>query len=103
MTLEQMKDLLETYRHDINYLDRIYDVFPCDSIFDSLRSPDKLLRIVDEAFGDHADWIGYFIFELEYGKRYHSGMVQDKNGKDIPLATYEDLYNLLISEKEGNK
>lgn len=46
-----------------------------------------------------SDWIGYYIYELEWGKKYHKGCITDKNKKDIPLKTIKDLYNI-INNKE---
>ena len=45
-----------------------------------------------------SDDIGYFIYELEFGSKWHEGMVLDKNGNDIPLKDASDLYNLLLSK-----
>ena len=44
------------------------------------------------------DDFGYFIYELEFGSKWHEGMVLDKNGNDIPLKDASDLYDLLLSK-----
>ena len=99
MTFEEMKDCLECYRKDLEYLERVYEIFPSDSVFNALKCQDKLLDVVADAFDDRDDWISYFIFELEFGKNYRPGMIRGKDGTDIPLATYEDLYRLLTEPK----
>ena len=48
---------------------------------------------------DFDEWISYFIFDLEFGKKYKEGMIKDKNGQNIVLKTSRDLYKLL-SESE---
>lgn len=59
----------------------------------------KLLEIIME--DKENDWIGYFCWELNFGRRYKPGMITDGD-KDIPLATTRDLYNLLLENmKEG--
>ena len=44
---------------------------------------------------DEDDWIGYYIYELDWGEEYKDGMIIDKSGKNISLKTYDDLINLL--------
>lgn len=56
---------------------------------------DLLERIMDDTAGD----ISYFVYELDYGKRYHPGCITEKiNGKDveIDLSTAGKLYDYLI-------
>jgi len=46
-------------------------------------------------------WIEYYCFELDFGKENYRLKVYDKDKNEIPLATAEDLYNILtISESE---
>ena len=50
------------------------------------------------------DWIEYYIYELYYGEDYTPGMVtelvKNEDGEDVevdvPLATPEDLYDMLF-------
>ena len=45
---------------------------------------------------EEAEWISYFMYELDFGKRYHAGSIQDEFGNPIPLATAEDLWEFLM-------
>lgn len=45
------------------------------------------------------DDISYYAWELDFGKNWLSGMVTNKDGKNIPLKNSEDLWNIL-TEKE---
>ena len=49
---------------------------------------------------DKDNWIEYFCFELDYGRKWKEDTVLDKYGNDIKLQTVEDLYNLLSSYKQ---
>ena len=49
---------------------------------------------------DKDEWIDYFCFELDFGKKWKEGTITEKDGTDIILKTAEDLYNLL--EKQIN-
>ena len=53
------------------------------------------VSILREAMKDEADWIGFWYWELDKGKRAKSGTVKGKNGKNIPIKTISDLYNLI--------
>lgn len=46
-------------------------------------------------------WLDYFCWELDFGALWKFGCVTI-DGKDFPLQTAEDLWNLLQGEKEEN-
>jgi hypothetical protein len=43
---------------------------------------------------DENDWIGYYIYELNWGRKYEDGCIKDGD-QNIKLQTLEDLYRLL--------
>ena len=45
---------------------------------------------------DKYDYIEYFIYELDYGRKYESGMITDENGQDIDIHTPELLYDFIL-------
>ena len=54
-----------------------------------------VLNILQEVFKDKEnDWIGYFIYDLEFGKKWHKGSIT-VNGKDVPMRNAEELYKIL--------
>lgn len=48
----------------------------------------------------NTDMISYWIYELDYGKEYKDGYVQDGEGNNIDISTAEKLYDYLIKEAE---
>ena len=44
---------------------------------------------------DKYDYIEYFIYELDYGREYEIGMVEDEHGQDIDIHTSDLLYDFL--------
>lgn len=48
----------------------------------------------------NTDMISYWIYELDYGRQYKDGYVQDGTGNIIDLSTLEKLYDYLIKEAE---
>ena len=47
---------------------------------------------------DAIDNIDYFIYELDYGRKYEPGMITDEDGRAIDLSTSEKLYDYLTGE-----
>ena len=47
------------------------------------------------------DMISYFIYELDYGKKYKAGCVLDENINEIDLSTPEKLYDYLVKSLES--
>ena len=60
-----------------------------------------VLRLLHSIAGikDKDEWIDYFCFELDFGKKWHEGTITNDDGTDIVLKTAEDLYNLLESQE----
>ncbi len=44
---------------------------------------------------DENDWISYYCWEINFGGGYTEGCVTEADGTPIPLATPEDLWNIL--------
>ena len=49
------------------------------------------------------DMISYWIYELDYGKKYKAGCVLDENMNEIDLSTAEKLYDYLIKSLESEE
>ncbi len=56
-------------------------------------SVENMIKILGIAMGDVDDWIGYYVFECKWGDKWHK--VWDGNKNEIPLKTYEDLYEVI--------
>lgn len=50
----------------------------------------------DEVYSD----IGYFIYELDYGREYKPGIIKDKDGTEIDFSTPDKLYDYLAKRIE---
>lgn len=55
-----------------------------------------MIDLLAHLTGDDNEWIEYFIYELEWGKR--DGEVKINN-KKVPFETIEDLWNVLNEAK----
>ena len=98
MTFETFKKYMDIIYHDYTIQERIYEASERSiellEVFSSLSAVTDLLSYI---FCDEEDdWIGYYCWELDMGRDYKPGMITDKDGKDIPLGTVYDLYELLM-------
>ncbi len=60
-----------------------------------------IVNLIAKILDDKNEWISYWVYKLDCGKKYEDGTITDKDGGIIKLKTIEDLWNLLISEKSG--
>ena len=60
----------------------------------------QMLKVLAASF-DHDDaiiddWISYFCFELDFGRKYTKECAWEKDGTPIKLGTAEELYDYLF-------
>ncbi len=88
----KLKELVE----DEQELDNAFKKFsPEWGGFSNEKAIDLTLTLLKELVNDKYGDIDYFIYELEWGKKWYVGCVTSEDGKDIPMATIKDLYNFL--------
>ena len=102
MTLEKFKEYLEIYKkindNEENLNKDLYQMSPDFGGFYLEDVHIILDGLLKDIMKDEDNWIEYYIYELNWGKDYEDGCIQDKNGNNIPLKTIEDLYNLLTGD-----
>lgn len=59
-----------------------------------------LVHLLADSLDANVDDISYWLYDLEGGKTWHKGAVTDADGKDIPLKTTRDLWNLICPKEE---
>lgn len=62
---------------------------------------DIVMDILKEMFDDENDWLGYFVYELDFMNNYKHGDVLDENDQTIELNGWGDVYDFLIENMEG--
>ena len=95
-TFNSIKKQLEIDRKNSSMLQ---EMFPDDSIYCGYNNSElfnALNKILKESMKDEYDWIGYFMYELDFGKKYRNGMVKESDGSIIDLSNAERLYEFLI-------
>ena len=92
--INKIKELSEIYGA-INEAGRKLEMFEIHN----WEHESLIIDILQEAFDDKEnDWIGYFIYELEFGSKWGKGYITD-NGVDVPLRDAGELYDILVKEK----
>ena len=100
MNLEQFLKILNDLETEINRLQKLSEL--------GLELENKLIVTIFEMLNAHFslkknEYIGtdleYFIFELDFGKKYKDGCFIDANGKNIDLSSAENLYKYLTNYK----
>lgn len=95
---EIFNKMIEQYDLDSKCNEAFSVILPGDYIsgYDNAKLYKSLIRLLQKAFGDghKHSCIDYFVYELEFGRKYKSGCYAI-NKKNIKLSTPEDLYNLL--------
>ena len=90
--------LKQQKEHDKECNNAFQTILPSDSIsgYHNILEG-ELIYIWEQLLKDKSDWISYYIYELDFGERYEEGMITE-DGKNIPLKTVDDLWNILKGE-----
>lgn len=95
--IESIQEVKTQWEHDIECSKAFQILLPHDytTSYDNNILYKIILKLLKDLTNDENDWIYYYIYDLEFGTKYHSGMVKDSNLNDIELKTIEDLWNIL--------
>ena len=105
-TLEEFTEIMNEWKWTEQFQNEMNQVMLKfgDGLFAPQDCTFALQKTLEKMFGDDNEtacgWIEYFVYELDFGKKYKDGMIKDGEGNYIKLATVTDLYNLLIKEME---
>lgn len=63
---------------------------------------DIVVELLENIFNDKMN-ISYWLYDIDYGRKYKDGCVMKTNGTIIDISTPEKLYDILIKDMEGDK
>lgn len=88
------------YSRDKEHAKKLEEIFPDSTIMPSY-SEELIGAIVDALKVEmcDSDWIDYYMYELDFGRKNKQLKAYDENGVEMPLSTPEDLYDLLENNK----
>ena len=92
---------LKRFEDDLDVADKAMQKLSPDFGGFYLTRPIEIIHklLIAAMGGDEEGWIGYFMYELDWGATWKEGTITNKDGTDIKLATIEDLYEILIQSK----
>lgn len=98
--IQIMKLIKDQHDHDIKCSEAFKTILPHDFIsnYDNHYLMDALLLLLKSIYNDTGQWIEYYIYDKDFGRNTKL-KVWDEDDKEIPLTTFEDLYNMLIKNK----
>jgi hypothetical protein len=103
--LETMEAIEKQYKHDQKCNTAFKTLLPNDytSGYDNHWVNNELIKYLQKAMNDeHAEsWIEYFLWELDFGKKYRPGSVIRKDKTHIDLSNTGKLYDYLIEENKS--
>lgn len=103
MTKETFASVMNGMKKTREKIQKIEDVLSetCeDSIYCPPSDTNILLDLLSKLFVDQAEWIYYFVYELDFGSKWEKGMIAETDGTDVKMETPDDLYDVLIKNYE---
>jgi len=104
---EIMDSIEKQARHDRKCSDAFEIILPESNMcyYDNEFLNNQLIKIIQIAMRDEGkeSWIGYYIYELDFGKKYRKGCATNKDGSEIKLGNAKELYEYLIKTNDNNK
>lgn len=100
--IETMSALEKQYRHDMK-CNKAFQTILLDAsccLYNNEAIENQLRSILKRAMNDDHkhSWIDYFMYELDFGKKYKKGCATRKDKTFINLKTSSALYDYLIED-----
>ncbi len=67
----------------------------CNAAALQISHESSVVFLLKRIMNDQYEYIDYFIYELDYGRKYKSGMITDEDGQDVDIHTPNLLYNFI--------
>lgn len=71
--------------------------------FSLIRPMSALVKLLSYSMSDTNEWISYWLYELDFGRKAVKNTVTDKKGKNIPLKTISNLYDILTDTGKSDQ
>lgn len=102
ISFEQFDRYINILRKDNDFINRATDLLHTDFFFENYQSIGLASDLLGIMMHDEDDWLGWWLWECDFGTRDITDSVIDDNGTPIPLRTTRELYDFLC-ENAANK
>ena len=109
ITKEEFVDILNRLRDSSDLVGKVNELFRssrdnvecdfCNAAGLQISHESSVVFLLRKLLNDAFENIDYFIYELDYGRKYEPGMITDEAGNDIDFSTAEKLYDYLTEVK----
>ena len=107
LSKEEFVDIIERLREANDLVNKVDELFHnsrenleldfCNGAGLQISHESIVVKLLEKLMEDQGDDIGYFIYELDYGREYEEGCITDQDGNNIDFSTAEKLYDYLNS------
>lgn len=101
--LRDANDLVDSLDSLINKSKQALKEGFCSTFSLMLFNEDCIVTLLEKIMRDSYNNISYFIYELDYGRKYKPGIITDSNGENLNFSTEEKLYDYLVKEHFTDK
>lgn len=99
-TLEKMRDITDA-EHNISKmcikLNHKYKECSQAGYLPNMAS--DVVSLLEIILNDKAEWISYWAWDNDFGRKLELGAVKDADGVPIPITTIEELWDFLVDNK----
>lgn len=106
LSREDFTDIINRLKDSSDLVDKVDELFRnsrdkvecdfCSGAGLQISHEHTVVFLLRKLLNDAYEYIDYFIYELDYGRKYKPGMIKDENDQDIDLSTAEKLYDYLV-------
>ncbi|MBC7382805.1 MAG: hypothetical protein H7296_07385 [Bacteroidia bacterium] len=97
--VEMINEIEKQYEYDRKCSDAFKVILPNDYVsnYDNHWLQNQLLKVLQIAMNDNDknSWIEYYLWELDFGKKYKVGCASNKDGSPIDLSDAGRLWDYL--------
>lgn len=98
LSLQEFKNVIQIIKGNSSRVSSIVDATDWHELY-NLINDDTLLYLLEKIMDDHDGWIGYWIYEQNFGEDWDDHTAREADGTPIILKTPEQLYHYLVREK----
>ena len=110
ITKEEFVEILNRLRDSSDLVRKVNNLFRnsrdnvecdfCNGAALQISHESAVVFLLRKLLNDAVEYIDYFIYELDYGRKYEPGMITGEDGKNIDLDSAEKLYDYLSGEEK---
>ena len=103
ISFDKFEYYINTIKRESDFVDSLTEALQTEILLKKLNCQCLAIELISDMFHDTNDWLGYWIFELNFGSDYTDGCVTEADGALIPLRTTRELYDFLCANMKAGE